>query len=92
MTTVDILFRYGTQPTEAAAFALANIKEVYGIRQLVFDRTARTLRVEYDATRLNGAAVLKLVRQAGVDVVEEVSLIPPQPAPEPVAPIPPPTA
>jgi hypothetical protein len=83
MTTVDILFRYGTPPTEPVTFALANTKEVYGIRRLVFDREAHTLRVEYDATRLNGAAVLKLVRQAGLDVEEEVSLIPPQPAPEP---------
>lgn len=83
MTTVDILFRYGIQPTEAATFALANIKEVYGIRRLHFDREAHTLLVEYDATRLNGAAVLKLVRQAGLDVEEEVSLIPPQPVPEP---------
>jgi len=83
MTTVDILFRYGIPPTEPVVFALANIKEVYGIRRLDFDRQAHTLRVEYDATRLNGAEVLKLVRQAGLDVQEEVSLIPPQPTPEP---------
>ncbi len=83
MTTVDILFRYATQPTEAAAFALASAREVYGIRRLVFDREERTLRVEYDATRLTAASVAKLVRQAGLDIEEEVSLIPPQPAPEP---------
>lgn len=83
MTTVDILYRYGSPPTEAATFALANIKEVYGIRRLSFDRTARTLRVEYDATRLNGAAVTKMVREAGLDIVEEVSLIPLQPVAEP---------
>jgi hypothetical protein len=83
MTTVDILFRYGTPPTEPVTFALANIKEVYGIRRMTFDRAAHTLSVEFDATRLNAAAVLKLVRQAGLDVLEEVSLIPPQPAPEP---------
>ena len=81
MTTVDILFRYATPPTEAAAFALASAREVYGIRRLVFDRAERTLRVEYDATRLNAASVAKLVRQAGLDIEEEVSLIPPQPAP-----------
>lgn len=83
MTNVDILFRYKTPPTEAATFALANTREVYGIRRLVFDRAARTLRVEYDATRLNAAAVAKLVRQAGLDIDEELPLIPPQPAPEP---------
>jgi hypothetical protein len=83
MTTVDILFRYLTPPTEAATFALANTREVYGIRRLTFDRVAHTVRVEYDATRLNPAAVAKLVRQAGLDIDEELSLVPPQPAPEP---------
>jgi hypothetical protein len=83
MTQVDILFRYGTPPTEAVTFALANIKEVYGIRRLTFDRAEHTLRVEYDATRLNGPAVTKLVRDAGLDIEEQVSLIPPQTAAEP---------
>lgn len=82
MTTVDILFRYATPPTEAVTFALANTREVYGIRRLSFDRDARTLRVEYDATRLNGAAVARLVSQAGLEIVEELPMIPPQPEPE----------
>jgi hypothetical protein len=83
MTQVDILFRYATQPTEAVASALANTREVYGIRRLVFSREQRTLLVEYDATRLDSASVAKLVRQAGLDIEEELSLIPPQAAPEP---------
>ncbi|HWT64697.1 MAG TPA: hypothetical protein VN151_01180 [Terracidiphilus sp.] len=82
MTTVDILFRYSTQPTEATTFALANAREVYGIRRLVFDREAHTVLVEYDATRLNAASVASLVRQSGLDIVEELPLIPPQPEPE----------
>ncbi len=48
--------------------ALASTKDVYGIRRLSFDHAARTLRVEYDATRLNAASVAKLVRQAGLDI------------------------
>jgi len=83
MTTVDILFRYATPPTEAVTFALANTREVYGIRRLEFDRAARTLRVEYDATRLDAAIVTNLVRQAGLEIDAELSLIPPQAAPEP---------
>jgi hypothetical protein len=83
MTTVDILFRYKTPPTEAAIFALADTREVYGIRHLQFDHAAHTVRVEYDATRLNAAVVANLVRQAGLDIEEELSLLPPQPAPEP---------
>lgn len=81
MTTVEILFKYATPPSEAAVFALAGTKDVYGIRRLSFDRNARTLRIEYDATRLTAAAVAKLVREAGLDVVGEISLIPPQPEP-----------
>ena len=85
MTTVEVVLRYAAEPTEAVTFALANAREVYGIRRLSFDREARTLRVEYDATRLNAAAVTKLVRNAGLQVVEEVPLAlppaPPEPAP-----------
>ena len=84
MTNVDIVFRYATQPNEAALFALAGTREVYGIRRLTFDREARTVRVEYDATRLSAPVVAGLVRRAGLDVVEEMPLIPP-PVPEPVA-------
>jgi hypothetical protein len=83
MTTVDILLRYSTPPTETVAAALANAREVYGIRRLSFDRAAHTLLVEYDATRLNAATVTRLVREAGLQVLEEVSLTPSQPAPEP---------
>jgi hypothetical protein len=82
MTAVEILFRYAAQPTEAVASALASTSEVYGIRRLRFDRDARTLRVEYDATRLNAAAVTSLVRQAGLEIDGEAPLIPPLPAPE----------
>lgn len=71
MTTVDIVFRYATPPTEQVAFALAHARDVYGIRQLSFDRAARTLRIEYDATRLNAAAVTKLVREAGLDIAPD---------------------
>ena len=83
MTTVEILYRYATQPTEQVASALANTREVYGIRRLCFDQAARTLRIEYDATRLTAAAVTKLVLQAGLDIGAELPLIPPQAAPEP---------
>jgi len=83
MTNVDILFRYAAQPTEAQALALANARDVYGIRHIVFDRAAHTLRVEYDATRLNAAMVTQLVRRAGVQIAEELPLIAPPAAPEP---------
>jgi len=75
MTTVDILSHYTAPPTEPALLALASAREVYGIRRLTFDRAAHTLRVEYDATRLNAATVMQLVRQAGLDVSGQLPLI-----------------
>jgi hypothetical protein len=71
MTTVEILYRYTAAPTEQVATALARARDVYGIRQLSFDRTARTLRIEFDATRLNAAAVTKLLRETGLELAEE---------------------
>jgi hypothetical protein len=80
MTTVEILLSYTTPPTESVIIALASTKDVYGIRRLSFDRAARTLRVEYDATRLNAADVTQLVRQAGLEIAAETAA-PPQPVP-----------
>jgi hypothetical protein len=82
MTTVEIVLRYSMAPSEAVTFALANTREVYGIRRLTFDREARTLRVEYDATRLNAAAVIQLVRSAGLQVAEETAVALPSPPQE----------
>ena len=83
MTQLEILFRYGAHPTEGQALALANARDVYGIRRISFDREAHTVRVEYDATRLNAAVVTQLLRRAGIQLEEEISLIPPPPAPAP---------
>lgn len=85
MTTLDILFRYSGQPTESAVLALASAREVYGIFGLKFDRDAKTVLVGYDATRLNSGAVAKLLRQAGLQIEEELPLIPSQPEPAPAA-------
>jgi hypothetical protein len=76
MTTVDIAFRYGRPPDELAIRAVNSVREVYGIRRIRFDETAREVRVEYDATRLNGAIVEQLLRRAGLDLVETIALIP----------------
>jgi len=86
MTTVDIVYRYATAPTEQVATALAHARDVYGIRKLSFDAASRTLHVEYDATRLNAAVVTKLVREAGLDIAIEEPILP---APAPVTALPP---
>jgi len=85
MTQLDVMYRYGAAPSEAAMMALSRIREVYGIRSLVFHEAEKTVRVEYDATRLTEAIVHQLLRRSGLDVVERMSLIPPQPEPVPVA-------
>ncbi len=76
MTQLDALYRYEGHPTETAMFALGNLREVYGIRCIRVDEELKTIRVEYDATRLNSPTVLRLLRQTGLVVVEELSLIP----------------
>jgi hypothetical protein len=87
MTTVEIVFRYAVPPTEQVAMALARTRDVYGVRHLNFDQAARILRIEYDATRLNAAAVTHLVRDAGLEIVPEpAQLALPQPAPPAPAP------
>lgn len=83
MTQLDVMYRFERTPSEATAMALAKVREVYGIRNLVVNEAARTVRLEYDATRLTEPAVHALLRGTGLDLVENVSLIPPQPEPTP---------
>jgi hypothetical protein len=86
MTQLDVMYRYGAAPSEAAMMAMARVREVYGIRHLQFDEREKTVRVEYDATRLSEPIVHQLLRRSGLDVVERVSLLPPQPEPVVAAP------
>ena len=75
MTTVDVCFRYGTPPGEAQMRALGTAREVYGIRALRFDEKNKTIRVEFDATRLTEQNVEALLRRAGLDLTEKLSLV-----------------
>jgi hypothetical protein len=65
--------------------ALGNAREVYGIRRIQLDQQWNTIRVEYDASRLDKQIVAQLLRRAGIEIVEELPLIPPQPPAEPTA-------
>jgi hypothetical protein len=76
MTQLDVLFRYGNPPSERVVLALAKVRDVYGIRRMQVDEQAHTVRVEYDATRLTHPIVHQLLRRAGLDITEVVSLIP----------------
>ena len=74
MTTVDVVYRFGQTPTDAATLALGRVREVYGVRCLALDERNRTVRVEYDSTRLTEAVIHQLLRRAGLDVTERVQL------------------
>ena len=76
MTTVEILFRYERHPSEAAMIALGNMGEIYGIRRVTVNEEWQTIRIEYDATRLNAATVGQLLRRAGISVSEELPPLP----------------
>jgi len=75
MTTIDVVFRYGAAPTESVMTAYGQLSDVYGIRRLQLKDADKTIRVEYDATRLAEAKVEQLLRSAGFDIVERLSLV-----------------
>jgi TolB-like protein len=81
MTQLDVMYRYAAPPSEAATRALGKVREVYGIRLLEFNEAEKTVRIEYDATRLTEPIIHQLLRRSGLDVVERVSLVPRQPEP-----------
>ncbi len=75
MTALDVVFRYGATPGEGEMGAIAPLRDVYGIRRVRFDEDERTVRVEYDASRLNENTVAALLRRAGFDLTERVALV-----------------
>ena len=74
MTPVDIAYGYGAHPTEQQMRAIGNAREVYGVRQIVFNDKERTLRVEYDASHLSERVVAGLLRSAGIDLLGKLAL------------------
>ncbi len=74
MTYLEAAYRYQTPPGEAALRAIDSVREVYGIQRIKFDEKERTVRVLFDASRMKGAAVARLLRQSGIDVQEQLVL------------------
>ncbi|HEV2399148.1 MAG TPA: hypothetical protein VGS27_19535 [Candidatus Sulfotelmatobacter sp.] len=74
MTYLDIVYSYGVQPGETEMRAIDSMREVYGIRRVRFNEKERTVRVEFDASRMKQDAVAKLLRNAGIDIKESVAL------------------
>lgn len=75
MTALDVRFRYGRPPGEAEMRALQAAREVYGVRRIRFEPRDSTVWVEYDASRLNQAAVEALLLQAGLDLQERIAQV-----------------
>jgi hypothetical protein len=74
MTYLDVVFNYSSLPGENELRAIDGMREVYGIRGVRFNEKDRTVRVEFDASRLKQDGVAKLLRLAGIDVGEPVAL------------------
>jgi hypothetical protein len=74
MTYLDVAFSYGAVPGENELRAIDGMREVYGIRGVEFNEKNRTVRVGFDASRLKTDAVVRLLRQAGIDVKENLML------------------
>ena len=85
MTQLDVVYRYDVPPTESTTLAMAKVREVYGIRQMQFDEANKTVRVEYDASRLTEPVIHQLLRRAGLDILETVPMFTAPLPPEPVA-------
>lgn len=75
MTAVEVVFRYLYTPTEGVMRAMDNVREVYGIRRIRFNGHEKSIRVEYDATRMNEATVASLLRRTGLDLGEKLQLV-----------------
>jgi hypothetical protein len=74
MTYLEVVFRYGAAPGENELRAIDGMREVYGVRRVLFNEQERKVRVEFDASRLKAEGVAGLLRQAGVDVREQLAL------------------
>jgi hypothetical protein len=75
MTSVDVMFKYLYAPTEGVMRAMDNVREVYGIRRIRFNEAERTIRVEYDATRMNQDTVAALLRRTGLELGDKLQLV-----------------
>ncbi len=75
MTLLDVVFKYGMPPGEKVMWALNSAREVYGVRKIKFDEKEHTIRVEYDATRLNDSEIAGILRRAGIDLRDKIQLV-----------------
>lgn len=75
MTQLEVLYLYGAAPGEAEMRAIDNLREVYGIRKVTFAEKDKTVRVEFDASRLKEPVIAGLLRRAGIDLGERIAQV-----------------
>ncbi len=75
MTSLEVAYRYGVPPGEREMRAINGIREIYGIRRVQWDEKEHTIRIEYDASRLNEETIAGLLRRAGLDLRDKLDLI-----------------
>jgi hypothetical protein len=74
MTYLDVVYRYSGAPGEREMRAVDGVREVYGVRSVSFNEKERSVRVEFDASRMKEDAIAKLLRQAGIDLRDKLAL------------------
>ena len=74
MTYLDVVYTYGSQPGETEMRAIDSMREVYGIQRVRFNEKEHTVRVQFDASRMKQDAVARLLRNAGIDIKQQVAL------------------
>lgn len=74
MTYLENSYRYQNTPGENELRAIDSMREVYGIQRVQFNEKDRVVRVLFDASRMKSDAVIKMLRQAGIDVQEPFAL------------------
>lgn len=74
MTYLENSYHYQNTPGENELRAIDSMREVYGIQRVQFNEKDRVVRVLFDASRMKSDAVIKMLRQAGIDVQEPFAL------------------
>ena len=75
MTYLENAFRYQNTPGENELRAIDSMREIYGIQRVQFNEKERTVRVLFDASRMKSDTVIKLLRQAGIDIQEPFAVV-----------------
>ncbi len=74
MTYLEVAYRYLTPPGESELRAIDTVREVYGIQRIQFSEKERIVRAWFDASRFKADGIAKLLREAGIDVQEQLTL------------------